>query len=122
MGETKAALTSELDTRLGNLRNHVTKSLADYEPLQAWANSTGDPQYARNYELVQVAKAPDDTQNGHAGRWFYKINFNPNNPGFWYPNREEMRNACTALSKDLKAQKCPGEDDKTDGIDRNLKP
>lgn len=116
------ALTTGLDEKIAALKEDTMGKLRDYLPAQTWANSTGDRQYTREYQLVQVATSPADTENNHAGRIMYKINFNPNNPGFWYPNRRELRRACSALNEDLKNAKCPNNPSATDGIDRGIKP
>jgi hypothetical protein len=119
---TEKALTEGLDEEIAAMQAEVEKDLAKFEPMRTWANDTGDVQWARNYELVMQEKAPDNTENGHKGRWFYKINFNPNTVGFFYPNREELVKGCKALSEDMKNAVCPNDASKTDGIDRNLKP
>jgi hypothetical protein len=119
---TTAALTTGLDEKVEGVKADTMKALSDYLPASPWANATHDKQYERNYQLVQYAVAPKNTENGHADRVMYKINFNPNHPGFWYPDRRELRQACSRLSEDLKNAPCPNDKSKTDGKDRALKP
>jgi hypothetical protein len=110
-------LSAHVESKLEELEEFVSGALNGYQQKKTWANSTDDPKYGngndRNYELIQVAIAPANTENGHAGRVMYKIKFNVNNPGFWYPNREELHRGCSQLSEDLKS---------LDGIDRGIKP
>jgi hypothetical protein len=110
---TTEELESAVDAQIAALTETALEKLAKYKKQQTWPNVTGDPKWYKEYELIQVARAPKDTENGHAGRMMYKVNFNPNNPGFWYPHRDEFYRACTRLSDDLKS---------VDGVDRGLKP
>jgi hypothetical protein len=110
----KGGLAEEVTEKLEKLQEFVDGKLGAYQEKQTWSNYTFDPKYdERNYELLQIARSPDNTENGHAGRIMYKVKFNVNNPGFWYPDRNEMFHACRSLSKDLADY---------DGIDRSLKP
>jgi hypothetical protein len=110
---TVADLTEKIEGDLAKLDETISGELDSYKEQPSWPNNTADTKWERNYEFVMAEKAPANTGNGHAGRWMYKIDFNPNNPGFWYPGGQELREGCAELSKDLKA---------LDGIDRNLKP
>jgi hypothetical protein len=111
--EAKEALESSIDKRIANLTKTVQSSLDNFVTAQFVANHTGDMRWESNYALVQIAKAGANTENGHAGRMFYKVMYNPNNPGYWHPGGEELKQACTTLSNDMK---------KVDGKDRKLKP
>jgi hypothetical protein len=106
-------LTEETTVKLNTLSEDIKGKLSTYEKKQTWPNATSDPRYYADYEFIMAETAPANTENDHAGRIMYKINFNPNLQGFWYPNREELKTGCRALSVDLKA---------IDGIDRALKP
>jgi hypothetical protein len=113
--ETKEALESSVEQSIANLTKSVSESLAKYQlaKLGPVANDTTSPKWKANYALVQMAKAPANTENGHAGRMMYKIEYNPNSPGYFHPGGPELKDGCRALSADLKA---------IDNIDRDLKP
>jgi hypothetical protein len=121
-GEVEKDLKKDMDEAIEALEKQVKSSLADYQPAKKWANDTGNPAWRKNYDLVMVEVAPDNTENGHAGTVFYKVNFNPNTVAFFYPNRRELIRACAELSKDLKNQVCPNDKSKKDGLNRDLKP
>lgn len=113
--ETREALEASVAQSIANLTRAVSESMENYQKakLGPVANDTYSPKWKRNYALVQMAKAPENTENGHAGRMMYKIEYNPNSPGYFHPGGPELKQGCTSLSEDLK---------KADGIDRALKP
>jgi hypothetical protein len=77
-------------------------------------NLTG-PKWDQNYRLVQVAIVPqnqDDQHGGsHKGRVMYKVEYNPNNPGYFSCDRRELLAACSNLGTDLQ---------RLDGVDRKM--
>jgi hypothetical protein len=111
--EVNKSITAYSEDKLGKLQKYVTDQLGNYQEKQTWSNYSWDPKFPRNYELINIERAPANTQNGHKRRIFYKVKFNIMNPGFFYPNRDEMKQACTRLSQDL---------EDLDGVDRDLKP
>jgi hypothetical protein len=113
--ETKEALEGQVEKAIANLTKAVADSLGNYQQIKTagMANDTGSFKWSKNYALVAAAQAPGNTENGHAGRMMYKIEYNPNNPGYFHPGSPELKTGCTSLSEDLKS---------IDNIDRALKP
>jgi len=65
----------------------------------------------KTYRLIDWMAGAANTKA--QGRVFYKVDFNPSNAGYFNCDRRQLIQACTDLSKDLKAM---------DNIDRALKP
>jgi hypothetical protein len=106
-------LADEIPGKIAELQSWVHDKLDHYKKKFDFPNATQDLKYTKNYNLVMIARSPENTENGHKRRMFYKVEFNPNAPGYFECDRRELFAACRQLSEDLEEH---------DGIDRDLRP